>query len=72
MEADAYSGSFQTMSQGFGLGGCICQKRYTIGEVGVGNWFYVVLSASFFCKLETIFFDFIDRCSKYVVWTDDK
>ena len=33
-----------------------------IGVVGVGNCFCGVPSASFLCQLETVFFDFIDRC----------
>ena len=33
MDAYACSCSFQTMLKGFGLGGCICQKRYVISVV---------------------------------------
>ena len=50
----------------------ICQNRYVIGVVGVGNCFCGLTSASFLCQLETVFFVFIDRCSKHVVETDDK
>ena len=49
----------------FGLGGCVCQKRYIISVVGVGNSFYWVPSASFLCQLEIVFFHFINRCSKH-------
>ena len=72
MQANARGGSFQTMPLGFGLGGCIYQKRYVIGVVGVSNCFCGVLSASFLCQLESVLFDFINRCSKHVVETDDK
>ena len=37
MEAYASSWSFQTMLQGFRLGGCICQKHYVINVVHVSN-----------------------------------
>ena len=60
------------MQKSFGLGGCIFQNRYIIGVVGVDNCFCGVPVASFLCQLETVFFDFIDRCSKHVVKTDDK
>ena len=46
--------------------------RYVIGVVGVGNCFCRVPSASFLCQLEDIFSDFINRCSKHVILTDDK
>ena len=52
--------------------GCICQKRYVIGVVGVGNCFCGVPSASFLSQFETDFFDFINRCSKHLVYTDDE
>ena len=51
----------------FGLVGCICQYRYVIGVVGVGNSFCGVPSVSFLCQLEAVFSDFINRCSKHVV-----
>ena len=54
MEANACGGSSQTMQLGFDLGGCICQKHYVIGVVGVGNCFCEVPSASFLCQLETV------------------
>ena len=60
------------MQQGFGKGGCICQNRYVISAVGVGNCFCWVPSAPFLCQLEAVFFDFIDRCSKHVFYTEDK
>ena len=50
----------------------ICQYRYVIGVVGVGNCFCGVPSASFLCQLEDVFSDFIDRCSKHGVKADDK
>ena len=37
MEAYACCCSFQTMQKCFGLVRCICQYRYVIGVVGVGN-----------------------------------
>ena len=40
--------------------------RIVIGVVGVGNCFCRVPSASFLCQVETVFFDFINRCSKRV------
>ena len=67
MEANACGGSFQTMQKGFGLGGCICQKRYVIGVVGVGYCFCGIPSTSFLCQLETVFFDFFNRCTKHMV-----
>ena len=59
MEANACSGSFQTMQQCLVLVRCICQNRYVIGVVGVGNCFGGVPSASFLCQLEAVFSDFI-------------
>ena len=50
------------MKQGFGFGGCICQKWYIIGVVGFGNCLCGVSSASFFCQLETVIFHFIVFC----------
>ena len=50
MEANACGSSFQTMQKFFGLIGCICQYRYVIGVVGVGNCFCGVTSASFLKK----------------------
>ena len=67
VEANACGSSFQ----GFGLGECICQNCYVIGVFSVNNCFCGVPSASFLCQLETVLFDFIDRCSKHVVYTDD-
>ena len=52
---------------GFGLVRCICQYRYVIGVVGVGNCCCGVPSASFLRQFEAILFDFVNRCSKYVV-----
>ena len=49
------------------LVGCICQYRYVIGVVGVGNCCCGVPSASFLRQLDAILSDFVDRCSKYVV-----
>ena len=54
-------------SRVFGLVGCICQYRYVIGVVGVGNCFCRVSSVSFLRQLEAILSDFVNRCSKYVV-----
>ena len=51
----------------FGLVRCICQYRYVIGVVGVGNCCCGVSSASFLRQFEAILFDFVNRCSKYVV-----
>ena len=56
----------------FGLVGRICQYHYVIGVVGVGKFFGGVPSTSFLCQLEAVFSDFIDRCSKQVVYADDK
>ena len=52
--------------------GVICQYRDVIGVVGVGNCFCGVSSSSFLCQLEAVLSDFINRCSKHVVLTDDK
>ena len=46
---------------------CICQYRYVIGVVGVGNCCCGVPSASFLRQFEAILSDFVNRCSKYVV-----
>ena len=51
---------------------CAFTRITVIGVVGVGNCFCGVPPASFLCQLETVFFDFINRCSKHVVLTDDK
>ena len=67
MEAYACCCSFQTMQKCFGLVRCICQYRYVIGVVGVGNYCCGVSSASFLRQFEAILFDFVNRCSKYVV-----
>ena len=67
IEAYACCCSFQTMQKSFGLVGCICQYRHVIGVVGVGNCCCGVSSASFLRQLEAILFDFVNRCSKYVV-----
>ena len=48
MEANARVGLFQTMQLCFGLVGCICQYRYVIAVVGVGNCFCGVLLLLFF------------------------
>ena len=45
---------FQTMQKSFGLVRCICQYRYVIGVVGVGNCCCWVSSASFLRQLEAI------------------
>ena len=66
MEAYACCCSFQTMQKCFGLVRCICQYRYVIGVVGVGNCCCGVSSASFLRQFEAILFDFVNRCSKYV------
>ena len=49
MESYASSCSFQTMLLGFGLGGCICQMRFVIDVVRVGNCLCRVFSASLLC-----------------------
>ena len=54
------------MQKCFGLVRCICQYRYVIGVVGVGNCCCGVSSASFLRQFEAILFDFVNRCSKYV------
>ena len=69
IEVNACSSSFQTMQQGLGLSGWICQNRYVIGVVFLGNCFCGVPSACFLCRPETVFFDYIERYSKHVVWT---
>ena len=56
MEANAACCSFQTMQQGFSVGGCICQKRYVIRVVCVHNRFCEVSSASCLCQSKVIFF----------------
>ena len=56
----------------FGLVRCICQYRYVIGVVGIGDCCCGVSSASFLRQFEAILFDFVNRCSKYVVQTNDK
>ena len=38
----------------------------------VVNCFCGVPSASFLCQLEAVLSDFVNRCSKYVVLTNDK
>ena len=68
IEAYACCCSFQTMQKSFGLVRCICQYRYVIGVVGVGNCCCGVSSASFLRQFEAILFDFVNRCSKYVVF----
>ena len=55
---------------GFQLVECIRQNRYVIGVVGVGNCF--LRGTFWFFFLSARNFDFIDRCSKHVVQTDDK
>ena len=50
MEAYACCCSFQTMQKCFGLVRCICQYRYVIGVVGVGNCCCGVSSASIFTE----------------------
>ena len=67
MEANACGGLFQTMQECFGLVGCICQNRYVISVVSIGNCFCGVPSASFLCQPEAVFFDFINQYSKHVV-----
>ena len=67
MEAYACCCSFQAMQKCFGLVRCICQYRYVIGVVGVGNCCCGISSASFLRQFEAILFDFVNRCSKYVV-----
>ena len=47
IEAYACCCSFQTMQKSFGLVRCICQYRYVIGVVSVGNCCCGVPSASF-------------------------
>ena len=54
MEAYACCCSFQTMQKCFGLVRCICQYRYVIGVVGVGNCCCGVSSASFLRQFEAI------------------
>ena len=61
MEAYACCCSFQTMQKCFGLVRCICQYRYVIGVVGVGNCCCGVSSASFLLQFEAILFDFVNR-----------
>ena len=46
---------------------CVCQNRYVIGVVDVGNCFRWISSASFLCQLEAVFFDLINRFSKHIV-----
>ena len=48
--------SFQTMQQGFSLGGCICYKRYVISVVCIHYSLCGVSSASFLCQSEAVFF----------------
>ena len=45
------------MQKCFGLVRCICQYRYVIGVVGVGNCCCGVSSASFLRQFEAILFD---------------
>ena len=67
MEAYASSCLFQTMLQGFGLGGCICQKRYVIGVVRVCNCLCGVPYVSFLSQLVTVMFHYIiRRCPEYL------
>ena len=58
MEAYACCCSFQTMQKCFGLVRCICQYRYVIGVVGVGNCCCGVSSASFLLFFFFFFFSF--------------
>ena len=48
----------------FRLGWCICQYRYIIGVVGVGNCFCGVSSVSFLSQLKAVFSDFINRMKR--------
>ena len=57
MEAYACCCSFQTMQKCFGLVRCICQYRYVIGVVGVGNCCFGVSSASSLRQFEAILFE---------------
>ena len=57
MEANATRCLLQTMHQRFGLGRCICQKRYIICVVSVRNRLYVKWSAS--CLFSVKPFSFI-------------
>ena len=47
---------FQTMQQEFGLGGCICQKRYVISVVRICYSFCGLLSTSCLFQCKAIFF----------------
>ena len=49
------------MQKCFGLVRCICQYRYVIGVVGVGDCCCGVSSASFLRQFEAILFDFVNR-----------
>ena len=57
MKANARCSSFQTMKLYLGLVGCICQYRYIIGVVGVGNCFFFYI----FCFLTNKNFRFSRR-----------
>ena len=48
--------SFQSILQGFGLSGCICQKRSVICVVRVRNSMFGVSSVSCLCQSKVIFF----------------
>ena len=67
MEAYATSFLLQTIQQEFGLGECICQKRYVISVVSVRNCLCRVSPASCSCLSEAIFFRLIYQRSKYVI-----
>ena len=54
MEAYACCCSFQAMQKCFGLVRCICQYRYVIGVVGVGNCCCGISSASFLRQFEAM------------------